>query len=403
MRIDLRQTDRQTEKQTDRQTEKQTDRKTDRQADRQTDRKTLPIRNGGFGMSSMVSTCPIAFVSSWARSLAHLPQSFGDLTDLIKNISRAVQHPGHNGSIASHLLQALPGNKSLGDLINNPKKLQQKLKSEQTEQIVSSILSNPLSQRSAARFRSLQGLGAGVWLDSIPSSAKLALKPSDFRLATRMRLGLEMPLGSVVPICECGKDIDKDGYHLLTCKTGGGPIWTHETLTSVWSDCLQHLKMSHQREPRNLYVNSDDRPDIVVFDAQQGCDIELDISVAHPWALHVISRAAQEDGAAAATREVKKSEKYARERIVWGLPSNCIPLVFKHFGRWGSEAAQFLHRLSLQSIDEDGRKNSRDFKTFWRRCMSVALQRWNASVISRKLARLGHCKIFTVDSSFARS
>ena len=98
---------------------------------------------------------------------------------------------------------------------------------------MSSILSNPLYQRSTARFRSLQGLGAGTWLDSIPSSAKLALKPNDFRLAIRMRLDLEMLLGSVVPICECGKDIDKDGYHLLTCKTGGGPIWTHETLTSV--------------------------------------------------------------------------------------------------------------------------------------------------------------------------
>ena len=117
----------------------------------------------------------------------------------------------------------------------------------------------------------------------------------------------------------------------------------------------------------------------------------------------MISRAAQEDGAAAATREIKKSEKYARDRDVWDLPSNCIPLVFKHFGRWGSEAAQFLHHLSLQSIDEDGRKNSRDFKTFWCSCMSVALQRCNASVISRKLARLGHSKIFTVDSSFARS
>ena len=67
----------------------------------------------------------------------------------------------------------------------------------------------------------------------------------------------------------------------------------------------------------------------------------------------------------------------------------------------GSEAAQFLHRLLIQSIDEDGRKKSRDFKTLWRRCMSVALQRCNASVISRKLARLGHSKIFTVDSSFA--
>ena len=71
-------------------------------------------------------------------------------------------------------------------------------------------------------------------------------------------------------------------------------------------------------------------------------------------------------------------------------------LVFEHFGRWGSEAAQFLHHLSLQSIDEDGRKNSHEFKLLWRKCMSVALQRCNANVISRKLARLGH-------SSFARS
>ena len=62
-----------------------------------------------------------------------------------------------------------------------------------------------------------------------------------------------------------------------------------------------------------------------------------------------------------------------------------------------------MDRQTLQSIDEEGTKNSRDFKTFWRRCLSVALQGCNASVISRKLARLGHSKVFTVDSSFARS
>ena len=42
---------------------------------------TLPIRNGGFGMTAMESTCHIAFASS---SLVRLPRSFGDLNDLIK-------------------------------------------------------------------------------------------------------------------------------------------------------------------------------------------------------------------------------------------------------------------------------------------------------------------------------
>ena len=313
-------------------------------------------------------------------------------------ISFPVQGSDHVGSIDYQLHQALPINKSLVDLLGNTKKLQHKLTMERTNQIVSSILANPQSKRSAARFGSLQGVGPGACLDSIPLSAKFAIKPGDFRLATRMRLGCEMPLGSVVSTCECGKDIDSDGYHLLTCKTGGGPIWTHETLASVWSDCLQHLKITHHREPRNRYINSDDRPDIIAFDAQSGCDIELDISVAHPWAQHVISLAALEDGVAAGKREVEKSKKYAGEWDVWGHPSNCIALVFEHFGRWGDDALQFLHRLSLQSINEDGRKNSSEFKTFWRRCLSVALQRCNASVMTRKLARLAKSKDPTLDS-----
>ena len=47
---------------------------------------------------------------------------------------------------------------------------------------------------------------------------------------------------------------------------------------------------------------------------------------------------------------------------------------------------------------EDGRKNSSEFKTFWRRCLSVALQRCNASVMTRKLARLAKSKDPTLDS-----
>ena len=90
-----------------------------------------------------------------------------------------------------------------------------------------------------------------------------------------------MPLHSVTKSCECGKDIDGHGYHLITCKTGGGPVWTHETVANICSDCLKHLHITHQREPRNRYSNSDDRPDIIAFDADSGCDIELDISIAH--------------------------------------------------------------------------------------------------------------------------
>ena len=125
-----------------------------------------------------------------------------------------------------------------------------------------------------------------------------------------------MPIRHATSTCECGKVIDGDGYHLMTCKTGGGLVWTHEALANTWSDCLQQLNISHRREPRDHYSNS---------------DIELDISVAHPWNKDILSKAADE-GIAAAKGEVSKNKKYSSELHVWGNSSNCIPLVFEHFG-----------------------------------------------------------------------
>ena len=74
-----------------------------------------------------------------------------------------------------------------------------------------------------------------------------------------------------------------DGYHLTTCKTEGGPVWTHETLANTRSDCLQQHNITHGRMSRDLYSKGDDRPDILTSDSYSGCDIELDISVAHSW------------------------------------------------------------------------------------------------------------------------
>ena len=90
-----------------------------------------------------------------------------------------------------------------------------------------------------------------------------------------------MPLASGQ--CDCGKELDSDGYHLIKCKTGGGPVISHNNMVSAWSGCLSQLQLHHVKEPRGRHVNSEDRSDIVVFDSASGMDLELDIAVAHPW------------------------------------------------------------------------------------------------------------------------
>lgn len=160
-----------------------------------------------------------------------------------------------------------------------------------------------------------------------------------------MRLGTEIP-ASFVKSCECGKEIDSDGFHMITCKTGGGPVSTHESVANVWSECLRTLNITHHREPGDRYCNSNDRPDILAFDSDYSHEVELDISLAHPWNKDIINQSAREDGIAADKREDSKMRKYSAELDVWGNSSNCIPLVMEHFSHWGQQAAQYLHRLS---------------------------------------------------------
>jgi hypothetical protein len=57
--------------------------------------------------------------------------------------------------------------------------------------------------------------------------------------------------------------------------------------------------LHHKKEVRDRYVTNEDRPDIVVFDAGEGSNVDLDISLVHPWNSEILSRSSKEDGAAA--------------------------------------------------------------------------------------------------------
>ena len=81
----------------------------------------------------------------------------------------------------------------------------------------------------------------------------------------------------------------------LTCKTGGGPIWSHESIAGVWLECLRNLRIHYCREPRR-YTNSDCRPDIIMFDAKSGSNFDLDISLAHPWSSDVFQALLRQQG-----------------------------------------------------------------------------------------------------------
>ena len=79
-----------------------------------------------------------------------------------------------------------------------------------------------------------------------------------------------------------------------------------------------------------------------MFDRNTGQNLDLDVSLAHPWSQDIIRRASKENGHAAATREEKKMKKYSEELVPETYVSRCVPLVIEHFGRWGTRQKIFV-------------------------------------------------------------
>ena len=142
-----------------------------------------------------------------------------------------------------------------------------------------------------------------------------------------MGLPLSVPLWATE--CECGKSLDVEGYHLLTCKMGGGPGWSRNSVVLCWSECLSSLLCQNQIEPKDRYTTSNNRADIDVFDSTCERNVEIDVALSHPWSQGILQNAATMDGAAARKREDIKHSKYSKEQLPGGYTPTLIPLVFQ--------------------------------------------------------------------------
>ena len=81
--------------------------------------------------------------------------------------------------------------------------------------------------------------------------------------------------------------------------------------------------------------------------------------------------------------------KYGKEQLAGNTSSlNFTPLVFEHFGTWGSEATNYLNKLARRSRDIEGYTSKADFRGFWRKKFSIILLQCNAKVIHHKLTRV---------------
>lgn len=177
---------------------------------------------------------------------------------------------------------------------------------------------------------------------------------------------------------------DDQGYHLITCKLGGGPSWTRESMKSRWSQCLRELQLSHRQEPVHQYSDNEKREtQHHSFDRGSGSKVELDVSLAHP-----LLKASTEAGYTETREKTKKDDKYGNELRLGPITPSFVPLVQEHVDRWGEKAEKYVNLLVKHSRDEEDCANTAALKILWRQRFSVLLQQCNAIMMMKKLLRI---------------
>lgn len=211
------------------------------------------------------------------------------------------------------------------------------------------------------------------WLQVIPSSQLgLLLDNNAARIAVALRLGCQ--------ICEehkclCGKTVEKNGRHGLSCKNSKGWTPRHNDINNIFSHAFSTAGIPNIQQPPGISRIDGKRPDgMTLILWSRGKSLLWDVTVRDTCAQSYINISSSKAGAVAEQAERKKHNHYIN------LKENHLftPIAFESLGSCGPETKKFLTILGKKLKDTTGEKRSLDFLY---QKISVSIQRGNAACI----------------------
>ena len=152
-----------------------------------------------------------------------------------------------------------------------------------------------------------QGKFGSLWLNVVPcKNIGLKLDDQQFRISIGLRLGANI---CVAHTCHCGKRVERDGLHGLSCTKIAS---RHATLNSLMKQTLGSLDLPSLLEPRGLYRIDDKRPDgVTMIPWEMGKQLVWDVMVVDALAPSRLNQGSLcNPGTTATEAEARKIEKY---------------------------------------------------------------------------------------------
>ena len=232
-----------------------------------------------------------------------------------------------------------------------------------------------MNEHRAKIFNAHQGRFGSQWLNVVPcKNLGLKLDDQQLRISIGLRLGANI---CIEHTCHCGKKVERDGLHGLSCNKSAGRFSRHANLNSLIKQTLGSLDLPSMLEPRGLYRTDGKRPDgITMIPWEMGKQLVWDVTVVDALAPSRINQGSLcNPGTTATDAEARKSEKY-RELIENGYIFQ--PVALEVQGSLGESSEVFIARLCkmLCRSHDDQRAGS-----FLKQRISMALQVGNAACV----------------------
>ena len=238
----------------------------------------------------------------------------------------------------------------------------------------------------AARFLSGSCKEAVAWTSCIPSDPMFVIPPEEDRWLLSHHFLLPVPdrafIGNHCTNTAAHHALDALGQHLFTCSSHR--TVPHDNMRDRLHKFLSEAGLKPTAEPQDLLSNQTTRapcrrrPDIAVGGVDpQGRVLLLDVTTTDAGCSHCVETrdAASRRGGPALGAEASKQYQY--HNMFDASTQSFMPLAFELAGRWGVLTSKFFDMVKRIGMTRRGLTGQRYiyWASFWRRCISVGLQR----------------------------
>jgi hypothetical protein len=303
----------------------------------------LPISNGGLGIPSAQELSSVAFLSSLHQSASLQKSMIADETVIIPRSCSADLLANYNDKFSAEL-PVIAAN--LNDASSSQRMLSQRVHNKNSQALLQRLDTTDL-----ARLRSVSGPQAGDWLRVVPIPIQgLTMSTREYAAAVRIHLGLpNIPEEQTCSVCNRAQ-MDKKGFHALSCSSGGIRIMRHNAICDILFHNMRSAFLAPQLEVTGLFTDNR-RADIVV-PLWQGKRCAFDVTIPSPVCASNVQVASTDPEEFLQSKVQEKNDKYAQDLAAIGYAFK--PLVVDAFGQMHPEFVKVVKEVARRRANHLG-------------------------------------------------